>query len=598
MRNALLFSIIAMLAVPCFADTLIVDLSGSGDYLTIQSAIDAAQEGDTVLVRDGIYAGEGNRDIIIDGKSVTVQSENGPEQCIIDCQGTEQTPHRGFKISRNLWEYVIDGFTITNGYAPEDIKYFNSKIASTGGAIVCYKGSSPTILNSVFFNNYAKYGGGVMSMSSSNPFISNCKFIGNVATQSGGGFHSGYYGEPIIERCIFQQNKAGYVGGGIYLYQAHLSNHHYNSEYDISNCLISGNFAGSRSGGIHVHQSEVSFINCSIVENRALHQVGGVNINSPPLNRFTNCILWNNVGYGKSDRGVQIYGPSSKEYCYIQGIFNENKNEPRFRKIGYWDNNGTPEDITDDNWISGDYHLLSSSPCIDSGHPSVILTEYEVDLDGNPRIQNGRIDMGVYEFVNATPVANATDVTGYAWVDGYALVKLDGVGSYDEDGDVLEYYWYDGKDLIATGAEPNVVLPVGEHVIDLVVNDGIEDSEPDSCVVTVVEPFETVARMLPGMINLKSQRPRLIGRIEFAGEQAPVLDPNEAMLLLVGVSEVEAGRQMLVYADEETAWYLVGFFDSAAVTENLTGGTQAEMTLVSRFESGQWVYGRDVVTVK
>ena len=60
---------------PATADVLHVP----GEYLTIQAAIDAAVNGDEVIVADGIYTGEGNRDIDFGGKLITVRSENGHE---------------------------------------------------------------------------------------------------------------------------------------------------------------------------------------------------------------------------------------------------------------------------------------------------------------------------------------------------------------------------------------------------------------------------------------------------------------------------------------------------------------------------------------
>jgi hypothetical protein len=187
----------------------------------------------------------------------------------------------------------------------------------------------------------------------------------------------------------------------------------------------------------------------------------------------------------------------------------------------------------------------------------------------------------------------------YAWIDSYALVQLDGTGSYDPDGDMLEYFWFnDTNELIATGADPNVVLGVGEHVIDLIVNDGIEDSEPDSCVVTVIEAIETAALLTPQVLNRDSGRPHVIGRLAFAGEAMPVLDPNEPMVLLAGHGQIEDQRQMLDYSKKEDVWYLMGFFDNLAVMEAIDEDGLVEVTIAAKLISGQWVYGADVVKVK
>jgi len=57
-----------------------------GDYDYIQDAIAAALAGDTVLVANGVYTGAGNKNLDFDGKAITVRSQNGPENCIIDCE--------------------------------------------------------------------------------------------------------------------------------------------------------------------------------------------------------------------------------------------------------------------------------------------------------------------------------------------------------------------------------------------------------------------------------------------------------------------------------------------------------------------------------
>src|SRR5262245_15208010 len=55
-------------------------------YSTIGAAIAAAHNGDRVIVADGVYSGQGNRDLDVAGKHIKIRSENGPANCIIDCE--------------------------------------------------------------------------------------------------------------------------------------------------------------------------------------------------------------------------------------------------------------------------------------------------------------------------------------------------------------------------------------------------------------------------------------------------------------------------------------------------------------------------------
>jgi len=187
------FLALMLISVTAFGDTIRVP----ADYSTIQAGIDAASNGDTVLVADGTYKGTGNKNLSFGGKRITVRSENGPENTVIDCEGDG----RGFIFNNNETESsILDGFTIINGHAG--------------------------------------HGGGIYSLYS--PTIRNCKIIGNRADNSGGGISTALFGAKIIN-CIIAGNTATW-GGGIHINSAEWT--------EVINCTIFGNTATHYGGGI------------------------------------------------------------------------------------------------------------------------------------------------------------------------------------------------------------------------------------------------------------------------------------------------------------------------------------------------------------
>lgn len=170
-------------------------------YPTIQAGINAAVSGDTVLVADGTYTGNGNRDLDFFGKSLTVKSENGPAKTVIDAQGTAAAPHRGFYIHGNEPVVVIDGFTVKNGYVTG---------ANGGGAFVrC--AVSATITNCTFSGNAVNIsngGGRAFVSSDSSTTLTNCTFYGNLVRGSaasgvtGGGAIIYSNGSETVKNCI------------------------------------------------------------------------------------------------------------------------------------------------------------------------------------------------------------------------------------------------------------------------------------------------------------------------------------------------------------------------------------------------------------
>jgi hypothetical protein len=311
------------------------------DYNNIQAAIDAAFDGDEVIVADGVYTGDGNHDIDFQGKVITVRSENGPNDCVIDCQGTTQSSRRGFYFhSCENEDSILDGFTIINGYCSEGV-------LPEGGAIFCLNAcTNPTIRNCVIRENAAYSGGGI----------------------------SCYGGSPTIMNCIITGNYAYYdKGGGILC-------------WNYSNAKITG---------------------CTICDNQAKLQGGGIFFyaGSPVL---TNSILWGNIADNNLQQIKTTYIPScnlSVTYCNVQGGWSGDGNinsDPCFVCHGYWGSRDDPNIVVEPNdpnalWVCGDYHLLPTSPCIDAGDPNYNPAPEEFDIDNEPRVMGGRVDIGADE---------------------------------------------------------------------------------------------------------------------------------------------------------------------------------------------------------
>ena len=143
-----LSALLAVMMISFAANATIIHVPG--DYPTIQAGIDAAVNRDTVLVADGTYTGPGNKDIDFTGKAIVVMSENGANNCVIDCQNHA----RGFYFhSYETSNSVVDGFTIINGL----VNYYSNP-QYMGAGIYCGN-SSPTITRCHILDCYASGGG-------------------------------------------------------------------------------------------------------------------------------------------------------------------------------------------------------------------------------------------------------------------------------------------------------------------------------------------------------------------------------------------------------------------------------------------------------
>lgn len=208
------------------------------DHPTIQGAIDAAVDGDIILVEPGVYSGENN----FNGKSIIVASSYGPETCIID--GNNQQPY-GFRFdSGETGASLLAGFTIANCYSTvshgtgalqisnSSPRIFNCVIRDNMGINNVHSNntspvggihlinSTAVLMNCLIENNsgycnimwnYAIVTGGIIC-SSSSPVITNCTIADNSCSNFESGRAAGFLcrdnSSPVIRNTIIQQNQS------------------------------------------------------------------------------------------------------------------------------------------------------------------------------------------------------------------------------------------------------------------------------------------------------------------------------------------------------------------------------------------------------
>jgi predicted outer membrane repeat protein len=239
---------VTALAVLCAAAhapaAITVDAGGGGDYLTIQEGINAASEGDSVIVRPGTYTGVGNRNLQFGGTNIILTTLGNTETTIIDCEGQD----RAFFLLNTSEDTtcMIEGFTIRNGYTTtsDGGGIFASGAALTiqdcviedcsapnngGGVFVGYNtrlGRS-IIKDCVISDCHVEYKGGALMVNEGAAKIIGCTFVRNSTTgdeeaSHGGGAvccHTIYEMTPIAS-CTFVGNSSAHNGSAIHTYAA------------------------------------------------------------------------------------------------------------------------------------------------------------------------------------------------------------------------------------------------------------------------------------------------------------------------------------------------------------------------------------------
>jgi YD repeat-containing protein len=306
------------------------------DQPTIQAAIDAAQNGDTVLVSDGTY----KENIDFHGKAIALLSHNGPAVTIID--GNNLNTVVTFDTSEALTSQ-LQGFTIRNGSA-------------SFGAGINILGASPTIVGNYFVSN----------------------------NQGSGGYGAGIGGNgssPDIERNVFWSNTCDtqFLSGVVSFVNG--------SSPRIVNNIFHDNACRAINMTLPVGNTP------EVTNNTVVRNSVGIRVDAriPTAQQVyeNNLLIANEVGLE-----VDFLNPGNEPTWKNNDVFNSTTNY-----MGINDLTGTAGNLSVDPHVlsTTNYHLQFGSQAINAGDSSAPGLP-STDFDGFPRVRSGAVDIGAYEF--------------------------------------------------------------------------------------------------------------------------------------------------------------------------------------------------------
>lgn len=359
----------------------------------VQESISVASDGDTIVVLPGTY--DENIDLL--DKNIRLTSSGGAARTTLtQTAGGPVVTMNGYQTnSTELQGFTIEGGTgVPTSYGP------------LGGGVFCGS-AAPVISKCIIKNNFAQVGGGIFlhagQVASTIPAIVDCRFNDNVGAVWGGGLailklSSVADGWVDVRNCSFYKNGAA-QGGGVAVIYLDPGLIPFIGFPVFQNVVIANNAATQFGGGIFSYNISTYVANCTIYGNTAGAFAGGIFSYDPEVFPpdpsgwvfANNTIVWNN---GESPWSFLPGGVVT--YSVLEGF------DPK--TPGMETNLDIDPGLSDpDCW---DFHLSSSSPCVDGGFNGGLFTIVPLfDFEGDARPLDGDgdgeavTDIGCDEFV-------------------------------------------------------------------------------------------------------------------------------------------------------------------------------------------------------
>lgn len=421
------------------------DCTGSGSpCATIGRAIDVAVDGDRIRIAAGVYT----EALQID-KGLTLEGEDRSNTIIQAAAARGAASERTVTIADDV-DVTLFNLTIRHGNTTTDgggifsdggdlvlqrvlivdndavqqgagvsaggedaivllgnviVRDNGSVATASGGGLYLGRNFSQTVVNLFnveIRNNTAEQGGGVF-LTNIRSTLRDVVIEANSASGKGGGLYYEGRGESNLEirQGIFRANSAEEDGGGMYTVL--------DTPYRMINVLFSGNFAGGSGGGIFNQRSSDPariLTNVTLSGNRAL--VRGGAIGKARTLQLQNTIIWNNLdGNGADSESASLSDFFSSDVSAFNSLIH-NFEADAFTGLNNLDGTDPASDPLFLAFLDpllapsdrGNFRFEFESPARNAGNNALIASLATVDLDGQPRIVGGLVDLGPYERSN------------------------------------------------------------------------------------------------------------------------------------------------------------------------------------------------------